>query len=377
MYAPRASRRHSAAPLLGAVACLVAAAAPAAAQNFNIKARGSLSDLQAGVARDTNDPVAYYDLALGYWSKKKYDQADSVLRRAIALDPELAAAHLALALVELPNKSHWENLKRAHGDTAVVQELRFRRREYARAFMIDPFLDVQPLGMFERGYEQGFQDLERTRVYFRDHLGRMGDSLPPGLLWLHSLAAVHTNRLPAAITDVESLARIAAHYEQTDSLGTAPLVANNYLFMLAALFQRVGDRIDAIHFYQAVLNNDIGNYEAHVQLARIYESDADWGHALEERRAAVAVFPENPRLILDLGVTEYRAGILSDAEQTLHEAQAAGPRDPDAWYWLGTVQRARGDTSSARHDYGEYLRLAPGRDSVQVAAARRALDSLP
>ena len=375
MHVRRAGFLHASA--LAAVVTVLLAGAPdrAAGQlvDSDIRVRESLADLQARVARDTNDPVAYFDLGLGYWSKKKYDQADSTLRKAVALDPEMAEAHLAIALVQMPNKSHWQNLRRAHGDTALAQEVRFRQREYARAFMIDPFLDVQPVGLFPKGYDSAYESLERIRTTFRDRFARPMDSMPPALLWLHSLAAARTNRVRAALQDVMALARIAGRYQQTDSLGEAPLATNQYLFMLAALFQRLGDRENAVSFFQAVLNNDIGNYEAHVQLAKIYEAGTDWSHALQERRAAVGVFPENHRLVLDLGVTEYRAGNLPEAEQTLHDAQADAPRDPDPYYWLGVVQQARGDTASAKHDYGEFLRLAPSRDSTQIAAARRAL----
>jgi tetratricopeptide (TPR) repeat protein len=375
----RLHRLHTPTIAACAVALFCGRPARAAAQyvDFNVHVRESLRDLQARVARDTNDPVAYYNLAAGYWSKKQYDRADSTFRKAAAMDPEFALAHLAIALVQEPNKAHWQHLRRSGGDTALVQEVRYREREYTRAFMIDPFLDVRPLGMFPKGYERGYQDLEEARDFLAHRFRVQADSMPRWLLWLHALAAAHTGRLTAAVADVQALARVTRAWERSDSLSIAPLAVNNYLYMLAALLQRGGDRVDAIRLYQVVLGNDIGNYEAHVQLARIYEAQSDWPHALAERRAAVATFPENHRLLLDLGVTQYHASNLGDAEVTLHQAEEAGPRDPYVYYWLGMVHQARSDPDSARAEYSAFLRLAPSRDSAQIGEVRRKLAALP
>jgi tetratricopeptide (TPR) repeat protein len=335
-----------------------------------------LSVLQARLAADTNDPVAYYNVAMGYWSKKRYDGADSILRHAIALDPEFALAHLAIALVQLPNESRWRRIKREGGDTALAQEIRYREREYTRAFMIDPFLDVRALGLFTQTYEQEYANLTETLNWLRDRRGMLRDSAPPALVWFHSIAAARSNHLPDAIADIQALARASRHRDLSGTVSPAPLVTNNYLYLLAALLQRTGHTEDATRLYLEVLTADIANYEAHVQLARIYEASTDWGHALEQRRAAVDVFPENHRLVTDLGVTQYHAGVLPDAEETLQQAREAGPRDAAVYYWLGTVQQARNEKAEARTTFGTYLQLAPKRDSVRIGAVRQALATL-
>jgi len=335
-----------------------------------------LSLLQSRLAGDTNDPVAYYNVALGYWSHREYDRADSNLATAVALDPEFALAHLAKALVQLANDAHWKQLRRSGGDTAVAQEARYREREYARAFMIDPFLDVQRLGLLTESYEKAYEDLNRAMDWMRDRQGRRLDSMPRTLVWLHAIAAVHTNHLDAAIVDVQSLGRVSRHRDLSSDVSPTPLATNNYLYLLAALLQRTGHTEDATWTYIEVATGDIANYEAHVQLARIYEAAQDWTRALEQRRAAVDVYPENQCLVMDLGVTQYRAGMLPEAEATLRDAQAAGPRDPRILYWLGIVQRARNEKSEAQHSWGAYLQLAPRRDSVRAAEVRQSLAAL-
>jgi len=336
----------------------------------------SLNDARAQLAADTNDPVAYYNVAMAYWSKRRYDQADSSLRRAVALDPEFALAHLADALVQLPNKAHWEALKRAGGDTAVVQELRARGREYSRAFLIDPFVDVRAVGLVPTTYANAYAQLSLEMAYIRDHFGRPLDSMPRVLVWAHAIAAEHSNHLSDAIADVQSLGRVSRRRDESEFLSAAPLETNEYLYMLAALLQRAGYAADAAKLYQSVAAGDLGNYEVHVQLARIYEGQHDWGHALQESRAAVALYPENHRLVMDLGLAEYHAGVLPDAEATLRDARDAAPQDFVVAYWLGEVQRARQEKADARATLETYLRLAPSRDSVEVAQVRAQLHDL-
>jgi tetratricopeptide (TPR) repeat protein len=254
--------------------------------------------------------------------------------------------------------------------------MRYRDREYARAFMIDPFLDVRSVGLITVSYDSAYRRLSATMAAYRDRLGILRDSQPSGLVWPHAIAAVHSNHLQDAIADLQALARGSRRRDLSGGVSAAPLATNNYLYLLAALLQRAGFTDDATRLYHEVLTADIGHYEAHVQLARIYEAESDWTHALEQRRAAVEVFPENHRLVMDLGVTQYRAGMLGDAEATLRDAQAAGPRDPRTYYWLGIVQQARGEKADAQRAYAAYLRLASARDSVDIAAVRQRVAAL-
>lgn len=374
MHSPNLRSMRASLPLVcGAVLSpLACVPQPARAQDVYVSER--LEVLEARVARDSNDPVAYYNVAMGYWSKHQYDRADSALSRALALDPEFAVAHLAVALVQLRNGSHWSRLRRA-GDTALVTEIRLREQHYRRAFMIDPFLDLRAVGLMDdygKAYENLSQLLQLLELRFRKPF----DSMPQSLVWLHSLAAARSNHLPEAITDVQLLGRLSRDREQWDSVSSAPLQTSEYLYMLAALLQRGGFRDDAIKLYHQVISTDLGNYEAHVQLARIFEATGDWPHAIAERRAAVDVFPENPSLLLDLGVTEGKAGQFAAAEATLRQAEEAGPRDPRTPYWLGFVEEKLDKRPDAVRAFQTFLQLAPSRLTTMIATARRKVAEL-
>ena len=74
-------------------------AGPASAQKLKIDT--PLGELEKRARTDSNDAVAHYNLALGYWSKKRWDEADASLKRAAALDSRFAPIDLAIAYLPL------------------------------------------------------------------------------------------------------------------------------------------------------------------------------------------------------------------------------------------------------------------------------------
>ena len=64
----------------------------------------SLSQLEESARRDSNDAVAHYNLALGFWNERRWDDVEESLRRSLELDPRLALSHMALS--RLPYARH-------------------------------------------------------------------------------------------------------------------------------------------------------------------------------------------------------------------------------------------------------------------------------
>src|SRR5947209_19469301 len=57
----------------------------------------SLQELEEAARKDSNDAEAQYNVALGYWSKQRYDHAERTPRPAVTIDPPFAPGWLALA----------------------------------------------------------------------------------------------------------------------------------------------------------------------------------------------------------------------------------------------------------------------------------------
>jgi Flp pilus assembly protein TadD len=108
----------------------------------------------------------------------------------------------------------------------------------------------------------------------------------------------------------------------------------------------------------------------------MYETARDYPRAVQERVSAVDANPDDPSLLLDLGVTLGKAGMLPQAETRLKLASEANPRDPRAYYWLGLAQMDQGKQAEARATLSRFLELAPSRYERQIAIARERLTRL-
>ncbi len=350
-----------------------------------------LEDLEARVRTDSNDAAAHYNVAIGYWSRKRWGDAERELRDAIAIENTFAEAYLALGVVRERDQDYWSRIWRAGKDAAVRDTVKARDRLITHAFLLDPLVDIRMLGgvrtssasggilgglnrLLEGQYAPAFEAFDQEVERAGRKFGM--DSVGTGLLFLRAMAAEHSGHDSVA---VEDLTRLIARMEKVaagDTVDVAPLEANEYRYTLAALHQRAGRTDEAIRGYQTVLENDVGNYMAHVQLARIYEAAHDWPRALAERRRALDVNPGDPSLLLDLGVTLGRAGQFPAAADTLEKAVEANPRDTRPLYWLGIADLQLQKRDAARAAFARFVSLAPSRYDRQIASARQRLTEL-
>lgn len=381
---------------------LLATTAPLAAQRAKMVV--PLNTLVDKVRVDSNDAPAHYEVALGYWLSKKYDQADFHLRRAIAIEPSTAAAYLALSYLPYARRYKlWdeedEGKVPAEWQAALEEAYGFRRK----AFLLDPLVDLKPLalmiapaGVFGlKGRDEAvytwlmnglgsFWDGQYSRAYqfLRDMAGNATEAdrkekFAGWFLWYEALAAAHSNDFPRATTNLRILLERAE--SAADSSGGATLAFSSptqYRYALACILDQAGERREAVELLKQTLTEDVGLYAAHVRLARIYEEQHRTRPALEERRRAVAANPEDPTLLFELGEALARAGELVEAQVVLRQAVQANPRSHRALYVLGFVAQQVGSKEEARTVYTRFLELAPSRFNDQKLEARRRLDTL-
>ncbi len=367
---------------------LLLTAVPGFLHAQSLKLDVPLGELESRARQDSLDPAAHYNLAAGYMSKKRFSDAEQSLQAALAIDPRFAEAHLALAVSRERNEGYWDRVK---GDSARRAAFSQNRLMYQRAFLVDPFVDVRLLALLFRvtgrntyvDAIKAFVEGRYAESYLK--LGRVIDDRPSkqprdsageSLLWLHALSAVQVKEYEAAETDIQGLIRLASRPAQDDSINTAPLNANEYRYMLAALKQKAGMSAEAIQLYHEVLEQDVANYMAHVQLARIHEEAKDWPAAIAERRRAVETQPDDASLQTDLGVTLGRSGDFAAAAAVLREAAAANPRDVRPLFWLGVAELQLNNRDAAREAFTRFLALAPSRQQQQITVARAKLATI-
>jgi tetratricopeptide (TPR) repeat protein len=364
----------------------------------SLKINASLEDLQARAHADSNDPAAYYNLALGYWSKKKYDEAEAPLRTALDLDPDFAAALFARALLPRAQGKAWTSEVFLLGDgwrliiwRAVDSVWNDFARQYRRAVMVDPLLDtrlevsLQTRAGYQDRFDRASNDYSDGK--FQDALHRYADILTSmkhpdkepqyqDALWGHAMAAAQLAQYDSAIANLQRLVEFSQNQEHADTLLRHPLRTNEYRYVLAYVTQKAGYLNDAARLYEEALGQDIGLYMAHVRLAEIYQSAGRLDAAIVERRRALETNPEDANLLLDLGTTLARAAQWADAETTLRQAAAANPRDARIEYRLGVVEQQLGKNTEARDAFTQFLALAPSRYQGPIADAKQRLGTL-
>jgi tetratricopeptide (TPR) repeat protein len=374
------------------------------AQQPDRKPPPPIDTLEARVRADSNDAVVHYELAMGYWSAKRWDDADRTLHQAVSLAPQYSEAYLALsALTFARGEKYWKKIEKSQGKEAVREALRTGERYYRRAFLVNPMVDLGILGRTDEGSDvwqgpvrfriwwlvplkKGFNQFvegnyERAHALFDAVLkdkraGQQGGGVPDGVLWYRGLSAAHLERYDEAIEDFAILTGRAVAQAEADALGAVPLKANDYRYALATMLYLAGRYDQAAPTFRRALEFDIALFPAHVQLARIAEARQDWDDAVRERQAAIDANPEDPGLVTDLGVTLLRAGKLEEASEAFTRAMEAAPRDARVPYLAGIVALRLGRQEAAREALTRFLAVAPSRFAPQIAETREQLRAL-
>lgn len=385
------------------VLALMLLSAPDTVTAQRVQLAVAMSELEARAGRDSLDPVAHYEAALGYWVDRRYDDAERELRRAVAIEPRFAPGYLALAYLPYGRKPKlWKELDKERVSAETAETIDSSARLFRRAFMLDPMVDLKVYALARppraalvvgfnadrtyialvRGfeyfwagrYDQSLYEFQRVM----DEVGpRRLDELSDVLLWYHGLAAAHGYRYDTALGDFGRLLDRAIEREQSDTLvHTFQMESNRVRYVLATLYQQAGQPDRAMELYQECLTNDLGLYMAHAQLAEIHEARGQWVEAVGERRRAVEANPEDASLQYELGQTLVSSRDFPEAAEVLESAMQANPLNTRIPYTLGLVYLRLGDRERARSVLERFAARAPSRFSSQVADVRRQLETL-
>lgn len=371
-----------------------------------IKLPMSLSELEKRAQQDSMDAAAHYNVALGYWNEKRFDEVERSLRTATTIDPKFAEAYLALAYLPFARRPKlWGESERDRVQEEWKAKLEESDRMYRRAFLINPLVDLRIAGattpprdplwetLFPHIYEFYFQafddmlkgDYEQAYGRFvkmhreRRIAGPGQGKLPLSVYWFEGLAAAHTKRWTEAQRSFQYLIdesiKLEKKQEEKDLI-RIPLRTNEYRYFLATLQQAGGSTDQAVELYRKTLENDLGLYMAHVQMANIFEAQRLYPEAIEERKRAVDANPDDPSLLTDLGVTVGKSGRFAEAEEILQRAAEANPRDARVPFWAGLCQAEQGKKDAAKASLTRFIALAPARWEKQIAMAKQRLEAL-
>ena len=373
---------------------------------------------QAARARaDSNDAQLNYQVARGFWEQKNWDEAEYYLRQAIAVAPQYAEALLAMSqLPAVRGEGYWKRYESAKGRAATDSALN-RYAEYGRrAFLVNPLVDLAILGDVEVSEYLTFGTYNFRNVTFRvwwikpwrraatllhhgnaaaayaaldtlvhdKQFGGNPNQVPNIVVWYHGMSAARLKDWDTAIADFAVLTGRGVQREKDiaaeSSLPPSPLrlpleryPTNDYRYGLGTMLFLAGRYHQAAPVFKRVLEIDLSMFPAHVQLARMLEAQGDWAGAVAEREAAIAAFPEDATLHMELAVTLLRAGRLDDAIGAMNEAMRVNPRDYRLPLLLGEMLVSAGRPREARAQYERFLAMAPLRLTDQIGQVRQTL----
>jgi tetratricopeptide (TPR) repeat protein len=395
---------HRARRIVPILVPLLALATPLAAQQVGIGA------LEARAATDSNDPIAHYDLAMGYWDQKRWNEAERSLNQAIAISPNYADPYLALSQLALKRgDKYWKEREKKIGEEATRTEFLTSFGNYRRAFLLNPLVDLRLMGKVDLAERVQFlvvngrllildaprwaHDLEKAinslntgkyeaasaqieKLVRKKPFEGNNQNLPDQLLWWRGLIAAHRDSFAAAV-DAFAVLTGRAKAREADSTVTAPspMQTNDYRFILATLLY-LDHRYDhAIPTFRRTLEVDLGLFPAHVQLARMHEARGEMREALAERQLAVDVNPENSDLQVDLAASLIKVGRFADALAPLAEAERLNRRDSRIPYLLGVVHEELQHRATSDSAYARFLAIAPSRYEAQKLELARRLQA--
>jgi tetratricopeptide (TPR) repeat protein len=384
-----------------ALAALVFCGKPGAGQ---VKPALPLDVLETQVRSDSNNPEIHYQLGLGYWARRRWDDAERAFQTAVSIHPRSAKAQLGLAMVPYARREQlWGEAIDGRVPANLVATVEASDRRIRLAFMIDPLVSqlligavqLDPTRYFPQTWEaQEFRDLvfKWHEDFYQDRFGsaysglqrlireadwaRGRDKIPAYVRWVRGLAAAHVARFDSAIADIRVLYQRAVDQQESDTIVHIPLRTNEYRYILAVLHRDAGAVDSAITLFQQAAENDIGLFMAHVHLAEIYESQGKLEEAIRERQAAIAANPDEASLYYEAGTSLLKVNRLEEALEMMTSARRSNPREPQSPFAAAVIQLSLGHNAEARESLEHFIAIAPTYMSAQVDRARQQLAAL-
>jgi tetratricopeptide (TPR) repeat protein len=283
--------------------------------------------------------VVYYNLwAQTLYSLGRYEEAEAVLLRSVAIDPEFDQTQMLL------------------GDTyGALGRAEDAARAHRAAILLSPGSFADGFLAQRVDFYRGFPDqLEQIIGAYQTMLLQRPDdpSIPRILGNIYSRIgqreeAVRYFRMAAerGDTDVQTLLAIGSEY------------------------QAMEDFAQAVATYQQVLQLEPNNVEAHINLGYCYWRLGRVDDAVQENRLAIQLAPNDYRGHLNLVLLYRDTGRITEAVESAQRLPDVAPASErgKVWTLLGDLYQTAGRPDDAIAAYEQALQISP--DLVQVYGA--------
>jgi tetratricopeptide (TPR) repeat protein len=146
-------------------------------------------------------------------------------------------------------------------------------------------------------------------------------------------------------------------------------------FALGRARERKGELALAQKDFRQALQLDPSSLKALQALARLLAGQGQWEKSLELLRRARASDPNSPEVLRKFAATSLHAGHAADAVEAAQQLVKLRPSEPEALYLLGVAQLQSGDAEGARTTLEGYTKLRP-QDALAFLALGMADEGL-
>ncbi|MGA1842611.1 MAG: tetratricopeptide repeat protein [bacterium] len=263
-------------------------------------------------------------LAYAYEEKGLLDQAERLIKRIQALDPQRKEDHYNLGLIHY-QKGEWDH---------AVNEFRL-----------------------------ALESLESPEVYYNLSLVYQKKGELKEALWavqksleLNPDYAEGWNHLGNLYLAGNDLHLAAMHFEKALEYDPEHVMA---LINLGLVYTRKGQMEKAQTQFQYALRIDPNCVEAHNNLGSVYLGQGRYDQAISELNSALAIRPSYVNAVINLGMLYARLNDYQKAEKHFQQVLAMDSSCAEAYNQLGYLYILKKDYAQALSSYQEMVRLQP------------------
>lgn len=107
------------------------------------------------------------------------------------------------------------------------------------------------------------------------------------------------------------------------------------------------------------IKKDPKDLQSIIQLGNLYYDTGDYKNAVTYYEMALAIDPKDYNVMTDMGSAYFALNNLDKALEVFQKVNQEQPDHALAWYNLGVVYKAKGDTANMRFAWERYLALEP------------------
>ena len=145
-------------------------------------------------------------------------------------------------------------------------------------------------------------------------------------------------------------------------------------FSLAVAYEKLGDRDNALTYYQKATKLKPDFYEAYVAMGEIYGAGKEWQAGAELLQKALKLRPGERQVLFNWGAYSANAGDLVTAQQAFEKLVQLDPQHALAHYQLGVTFLGQGKNEAAIRHFEQYLEIEP--DGERAVAAKEILGQI-